>query len=230
LRNLSISLARPRASLAFTVPTGTLSVSAALCIEKSSRCRRRKAARWEAGSVQINLVTISRTSHCSKLCSGVGLGSTSNSAGVHWLSRRLSLSDNIWCRGRRRKRIRSALVTIAMSQVDICARPSNREMFLKADSSASWTASSASSALRSQCIAILRKRGSRCDRIFSNSRRRSGLASPETLRVSPAATDDGKSGLSCAAMIASIFHQSSLLDNRRIVSRLSSPQTNRGCW
>jgi hypothetical protein len=57
-------------------------------------------------------------------------------------------------------------------------------MCLKADNMASCTASSASSGLRSQRIAIPRKRGRNCARIVSNSCRRSGLVSRDSLRAS----------------------------------------------
>ena len=72
--------------------------------------------------------------------------------------------------------MRTALITIAMTQVDSCARPSNAAICLNADSIASCTASSASSGLRSHRIATRRKCGRRCCTIFSNSIRSSGIA------------------------------------------------------
>lgn len=138
---------RARHNLAFTVFGVTPNILAASAVLCSRTIRRTKTVRRFEGSSSIRSLIIVRISRRPKSCSGVGPLATSRS--VIGISFPLSGSATamVGRAAKLRRRWRAAFITIRVSHVEICERPSKLFKFRKAESKPSCKASSASSGL-----------------------------------------------------------------------------------
>ena len=130
-RSRGASAARPRAQRDLTVPSGTPVIWAASATDRPCMSTRTRATRCASGSSARAWATSSRCSVAPT--SSPGWGGSSSPRGV------------VGRAARRRTRSRQALTTIRCSHVVTAASPRKVSARRKADSSASWTASAASS-------------------------------------------------------------------------------------
>jgi hypothetical protein len=143
----SLSLMRALASLAFTVPAGTPKRCAVSRMLKPWMSRNWKVLRKVGDSRDVPSANVVAISWFWYDLSGSGRVSGTNSASGRFCSRLVSSKLICFCTERRRNFMRAELITIVVSHVDNFACPLNWSTCLKANKTASWTASSASATL-----------------------------------------------------------------------------------